>query len=177
MLIGVISDTHNHLENLKLAINYLNKIKVALVIHCGDWTSPSTLKPVFKLKAKLKGVLGNCDTAVSVYNHKLEYEWKPKKNNIELFDKKLTVEVDGKKIAATHGHDQELLQKLIQCHKYDLVCYGHFHKAKIIKDNHTLAVNPGSIAGFYGRQIRLEIMPTLAIYDTRKSIAEIIKLK
>ena len=38
MIIGVISDTHNNLRNVKKIIELFNEKKVELVIHTGDIT-------------------------------------------------------------------------------------------------------------------------------------------
>ena len=175
MKIGIISDSHNQLENFGRAINYLHSAKVGLVIHCGDWTNPATLEILKKLKIPLKGVLGNCDTKMEVYQYKLDRELKPLNIDIELQDSFLETEADGKKIAVNHGDNESLLLELIHSEKYDLVCCGHTHRAKIDKVGRTLVVNPGSIAGFYNINPPVKITPTLGIYDTDKGIAEIIK--
>ncbi|MEA3273386.1 MAG: metallophosphoesterase [Patescibacteria group bacterium] len=175
MKIGIISDSHNQLENFERAISYLHSVKAGLVIHCGDWTNPTTLEILKKLKIPLKGVLGNCDTEMEVYQYKLERELKSLIPDIELQDSFLETEIDDRKIVITHGDNESLLLKLIHSEKYDLVCCGHTHRAKIDKMENTLVVNPGSIAGFYNINPPVAITPTLGIYDTSKGIAEIIK--
>ena len=177
MKIGIISDTHNNIRNLEKAIDYFNQKKMALVIHCGDWTSPETLKVLKDLEVPLKGVMGNCDTLPDVYLYKMLKEWNDYHFNVELFEEMLETEVDNKKIAATHGDNEELLRKLINSGRYDLVLSGHLHKALIKKEGKTLTVNPGSLAGYEGREIRREINPTFAVYDTEKGVAEILKIK
>lgn len=177
MKIGIISDTHNHTANLQKAASYFNKNDISLVIHCGDWTSPQTLKALKDLKAPVKGVLGNCDTDSAVYLHQLKYEWPKLKIKLELFEPFLEIQADSRQIAATHGDNEKLLEKLIRSSKYDLVCCGHLHKPLIKKEGKTVVVNPGSLAGFYGRDVRIEILPTFAVYDTQKKVAQLIKLK
>ena len=53
MLVGVVSDTHNNISNIKSIIDIFNKQKVDLVIHTGDISKPDTLK-IFSDLNKLK---------------------------------------------------------------------------------------------------------------------------
>ncbi len=175
MEIGIISDTHNQLENFERAVSYLNSKRVDLVIHCGDWTNPSILEVLEKMEAPLRGVLGNCDTELEVYQHKLKHDFKKLNLDVEFYTPYLELEIGGKKIVAIHGDNESLLLELINSEKYDLVCCGHTHRARINKVRHTLVVNPGTIAGFYNINPPVKTAPTLGIYDTLKGIAEIIK--
>ncbi len=58
MKIGILSDTHDDIENVQEAINIFNKNEVNLVIHAGDYTSPGVIQEFQKLRSKLIGVLG-----------------------------------------------------------------------------------------------------------------------
>jgi uncharacterized protein len=42
--IGIISDTHDDIENVQEAINIFNKNEVNLVIHTGDYISPRVIQ-------------------------------------------------------------------------------------------------------------------------------------
>jgi uncharacterized protein len=42
--IGIISDTHDDIENVQEAINIFNKNEVNLVIHTGDYISPGVIQ-------------------------------------------------------------------------------------------------------------------------------------
>jgi uncharacterized protein len=61
MKVGVISDTHDQIENILKAVELLNQEKVELVVHCGDWVAPFTLKFYHALKCPIKGIFGNND--------------------------------------------------------------------------------------------------------------------
>ncbi len=67
MKIGVISDTHDDIENVQEGINIFNKNEVNLVIHAGDYTSPGVIQEFQKLRSKLIGVLGNNDSEKMKY--------------------------------------------------------------------------------------------------------------
>ncbi len=62
MKIGILSDTHDDIENVQEGINIFNKNEVNLVIHAGDYTSPGVIQEFQKLRSKLIGVLGNNDS-------------------------------------------------------------------------------------------------------------------
>ena len=58
MLIGVVSDTHNNLKNIKTNYPLFNEREVELVIHTGDIANAKSLKNFLGLKCKLIGVYG-----------------------------------------------------------------------------------------------------------------------
>ena len=61
MKIGIISDTHDDIENVQESIEIFNKEKVDYVIHAGDYIFSGVTKEFKKLNSKLIGVLGNND--------------------------------------------------------------------------------------------------------------------
>ena len=61
MLIGVVSDTHNNIKNIKRIIDLFNEAQVELVIHTGDISKAETLKVFSSLNCPLRGVFGNND--------------------------------------------------------------------------------------------------------------------
>ena len=61
MILGVVSDTHNHMANVKKIITIFNSRKVDLVVHTGDISQSKTLETFSKLHCPLYGVYGNND--------------------------------------------------------------------------------------------------------------------
>jgi putative phosphoesterase len=61
MLIGIISDTHDNMPQIKKAVDLLNESKVEHVIHAGDFTSPFTFSILKDLKCGFTGIFGNND--------------------------------------------------------------------------------------------------------------------
>ena len=59
MLIGIISDTHDHARNMLKAVRLFNEKKVELVVHCGDWVSPFMPDFCKELNCKIISVFGN----------------------------------------------------------------------------------------------------------------------
>ena len=61
MKIGVVSDTHNNLPNVKRIVELFNAAQVERVIHTGDITQAKTLDMFAQLTMPLYGVFGNND--------------------------------------------------------------------------------------------------------------------
>jgi hypothetical protein len=60
-----MSDTHDRLENVAIAIDIFKQKQVDMIIHCGDWVAPFTLKFFDQVSKKAgfqvptKSVFGN----------------------------------------------------------------------------------------------------------------------
>jgi uncharacterized protein len=172
MLIGIISDVHDNLRHLDIAIKVFNKKKISILIHCGDFDMPFTLESYSDLICPIKAVLGNGDPDIQKFLYQLQNKFKNLK--IELSEVFFDLTIDNRRIAVFHGNDSQLLNLLIECNLYDVICYGHTHISKIEKTNKSLMINPGSLIGvFYPKKFT---PITIAIYDTQKNTAEIIDL-
>ena len=162
MKIGLISDTHDRIENLNQTIKILKKEKVAELIHCGDLTSPFMVKELTKFPGEVHCVFGNIDDRHTTTILAL------KTKNVKLYGDYSELNLSGKKIAFTHF--PFFAEALALSGKYDAVFYGHTHeKQKEIKGK-TLLVNPGELAGVKNK-------PSFAIYDTKKNIIKFFDLK
>lgn len=154
MKIGLISDTHDNIQNIQNAIISFNDKHVRVVIHAGDMVSPETVK-VFD-GMKLIGVLGNNDLEVPELTSAFD--------NIggELRGEFCEIEQDKLVFAVYHGTDSRRKESLIQCGKYDVVICGHTHRAQNKKVGKTLFINPGTAKGwFFGYGATAVIFDTL----------------
>lgn len=61
MKLGIISDTHDDIDNVRMAIDTFNRENVKYVIHAGDYVFPGVVMEFKRMNAKLIGVLGNND--------------------------------------------------------------------------------------------------------------------
>ena len=89
MRIGVVSDTHNNLKNVRRIVELFNEAAVARVIHTGDISQAKTLDELANLNAPLYGVFGNNDQEretldVAIARHgfnfvepPLQLQWQP----------------------------------------------------------------------------------------------------
>jgi uncharacterized protein len=163
MKIGLISDTHDNIENIRKAIREFNEKKVDLVLHAGDFSSPIAVESFAGVK--LVGVLGNNDKDIPGLT--LAF----KKINGELVGETLETTYDGLRFALYHGTNYVLRESLIKSKKFDVVVYGHTHR-KIIKNHgRTLVINPGTAKGWM-----FGLYATAAIFDTYNRNVEFINL-
>ncbi|MDH5634731.1 MAG: metallophosphoesterase family protein, partial [Candidatus Bathyarchaeota archaeon] len=61
MIVGIMSDTHDHLPLVDIAVKKLVDEKVQLVLHAGDYISPFVIPHFKPFKGKFIGVFGNND--------------------------------------------------------------------------------------------------------------------
>ncbi len=167
MKIGIMSDSHDNIDNLKKAISIFNKEKAELVIHCGDWVAPSTPDFCSDLNCKIISVFGNCDGDIYRFltRHK-KNDW-----NVEFHNKVAELDLSSRKIAVFHGDSKPLLNSLIGCQEYDAVFSGHTHLALKEVIGKTLHLNPGCLSGYERTN---KVKPSIAFYDTNTGKAEII---
>ncbi len=136
MKIGIISDTHDHHQNVLKAIEIFNASAVEFVLHAGDMVSPFTARAFGKVTgAKLITVFGNCDGEKEYLKTTIE------QIGGENFEKIYKGQIAGRKIFMTHKPD--IIDRAIDSGAYDLIIYGHTHKQDIRKVGKTLIINPG----------------------------------
>jgi len=157
MKIGVISDTHDNLENLDKAIELLNNAEVELVIHCGDFISPFVIKRLSRLKPKLIGVFGNNDGDRGLL---IELA---KSIGIELYNMPYDLKLSGKSIHILHGlgspeYTKCIVELLAKSGAYDIVLYGHTHQIDVRMIGKCLVLNPGEVFGMLTGKSSLAIL-------------------
>lgn len=141
MLIGVLSDTHDNVENIKKAVDIFNRKKVAIVIHAGDITSPFSLRPLEELEADFVGVFGNNDGDLLLLNDRSGGRLHRQPHILEFNDHKIIV-----------IHEHHLVDALADSGHYNILIYGHTHKAEARRRGNTLIINPGETGSqLYGK--------------------------
>ena len=160
MKIGIISDSHDNVPNIKSAVSYFNSEDVSAVLNCGDFVSPFSLFPFNELECeKLYLVFGNNDGEKHGINELAAQKgWTIGKPPMEL-------ELHGRKIAMLHEPDA--LKSLRAGGKHHVIAYGHTHRPVVEKENGRLIINPGESGGWTSGK------PTLAIADLETMEAEI----
>ncbi len=151
MLIGLISDTHDHVPHIEQAVELFKKRNAELVLHAGDYCSPFTIPPFKGLN--LKGVFGNNDGDKYLLMKKFDAI------GAELHGSFMDLEAAGRSMAVYHGTDQPITDALRKSGMYDVVVSGHTHETVNKKIGGTLAINPGTANGFDGQA-------TIALLDT-----------
>jgi uncharacterized protein len=185
MIFGIVSDTHDHIVNTKLALSMLRNLRAECILHAGDFCAPFMV-PLFE-GWPLHAVFGNNDGDHYRIQHKMQSLEKAYLHG-EFMDQ----EIAGRRIAMYHGTQQGITEALIRSGTYDLVVTGHTHEAvnksythplytgeDVVLDDEffdryslkkkTLHINPGSVNGLGGTA-------TFALYDALTGYAEIVGL-
>ena len=140
MLVGVVSDTHNNIKNIKKIIALFNEEQVDLVIHTGDISKSTTLEVFSNLKSPLVGVFGNNDRIEEGLKEVCEVY------DFNFQEPPLSLTLENKKVAVFH--EPELIEGYIKDHQdTDLILYGHTHRDKEEKVGDIIYFNPGESAG------------------------------
>ena len=138
MQIAVLSDTHSQYATVEKALALLEDRKINVLLHCGDIEDSETVWLFQGFTAHF--VLGNCDRleahAIRQTVHGI---------GETLHDGYGHVELEGVKIAFTHGDDQRLMRELEASGAFDFLFYGHTHKAEEHRAGRTRVINPGAL--------------------------------
>lgn len=141
MKIAVMSDSHDHLENMAYALKICKEEQVEHILHCGDFVAPFMLQELDKAGIPVDGVFGNNDGDIYTMTKLSLTELK----NITLHSVLADLEIDGCHIAMTHT--PAVGMPLLQTESFDLVCWGHTHFFEERSFNGCQGLNPGDIMG------------------------------
>jgi uncharacterized protein len=163
MKIGILSDTHDNLVNIRKAVEIFSKNGVEAVIHGGDFCSPFTLvefKPLADRGVKMQAVFGNNDgDKVLLTRRGGEF--------CSFTDGAAILTLGGRRICVLHYPD--LAEDLHTGGAFDLVIHGHDHKARVVGSVNKL-LNPGTCSGY------LAETATVALVDTDGLEVELVRL-
>ena len=139
MRIGVVSDTHNNLANVREIVSLFNAAGVERVVHTGDITRAKTLDVLAGLDAPLVGVFGNNDV------ERDDLEASARAHGFTLAEPPLELTWAGRRIVVVHDpRDLDALSP----DDHDLALHGHthFHRLERVGGGR-LVFNPGECAG------------------------------
>ncbi|MEX0941970.1 MAG: YfcE family phosphodiesterase [Pseudomonadales bacterium] len=161
MRIGVVSDTHNNLKNVRRIVELFNQTAVERVVHTGDITQAKTVAAFAELSAPLYGVFGNNDQGeladLSRMVAALGFHFVQPPLALEWAQRRIVVVHDPLELASVDPGE------------YDLILHGHTHLETIEYNAARLTFNPGESAG---------MMPganAIGIVDLNSLSADIIK--
>jgi len=140
MKLGILSDTHNNVQNTRRALAIFKDQEVERLVHCGDLTRPSVIEEFMGWRVDF--VFGNGD-----------YDREDIRATIGAMLKDSTIgdqwigEIDGVRLAAMHGDNPRGLKELIKSGIYRYVFCGHSHIRLDEWEANTRVINPGSLGG------------------------------
>lgn len=162
MRIGIFADAHDHLANIRLAVERFNAEQVEVVLFAGDIVSTIAVPPLKKLQAKVIACFGdNEGNKIGLRSGFLSV------GEISEAPVRYTAK-DGTRFVIVHMKRQ--LRALTDT-DFDFQIVGHTHKPRIehLGDGKML-INPGETSGWsFGR-------PTIAILETTTREVQIIDL-
>ena len=162
MKLGIISDTHDHLNHVHRAVELFRNHGIDLLLHAGDYTSPPVIKALAGLPAA--GVFGNND------GEKLGIARTFEKIGGTFEGDFLKIDIAGQQpVAVYHGTVPEIKEALGHCGLYLAVITGHTHVIENRLIGKTRMLNPGSAHGF-------DREATAMIYDTDEDRVDVITL-
>ena len=140
MRIGILSDTHNDSAATLRALQQYHQRGVRTLFHCGDLASAEMVKHFDGFAVYF--VRGNMDQ-----RHKQALKaaiaaqpgahWLGKGDEVEL---------EGKRIAITHGDREDVLEALLMTQP-DYLVLGHTHRRRDARVGLTRVINPGALGG------------------------------
>ncbi|HMD90479.1 MAG TPA: metallophosphoesterase family protein [Anaerolineaceae bacterium] len=140
MQIGILSDTHNHSQNLQAAMRIFKQKDVQTIFHCGDLTRVEFVPLLADFRVIY--LAGNGDLLWGEIRQSL-LDLNPENFGGLVFEG----EIEGVRIAAAHGQEQGVLDNLTRSGEYDYVFYGHSHRHKDLQVGRTRLINPGALGG------------------------------
>jgi hypothetical protein len=154
--VGVISDTHDNIVNVRKAVELFNDLGLERVVHCGDIIAQFVLAEFKRLEVPLVAVFGNCDGDRNALQQRAgEFDCR-------IVAGPTSFESGGHRFVVTH----EPLVAVPNCEYY---LHGHTHALKH-DPGPPAVVNPGEACGYLtGRS-------TVAVVDTDSSTVRFIDL-
>jgi putative phosphoesterase len=135
-VVGILSDSHGRWERTQRAIDALQARGASVFVHCGDVEDERVLDQLAGLEAHL--VWGNCDW------DRARLERYARDLGVAVHGSAGQIELDGRRIAFTHGHEPALLRAPIEAGA-EYVAHGHTHEMRDERIGASRVVNPGAL--------------------------------
>ena len=153
MLIGIISDIHDHTDNLRRAMKQLAEARCGRVLCLGDIAHLTTLHELLQARfCKIELVAGNNDYPRADFAAACAAV-----PGVTYHGETAELEIDGKRIFMAHEPERTL--NAAEMGLFQAIFFGHTHRAGQMLMGQTLIANPGDLQGRYGN-------PSYALYDT-----------
>lgn len=164
MKIGILSDIHDHVKNLELALDVFEKQGVSRLLCCGDFISGIPMRKLGNFSGHVDCVFGNND------GDKLLLQNVVTKNELDvtLHGDYAAFEIEGLRVGMTHYPFYG--EAMAKSGDYDLVACGHTHVANLWEFDGCLMLNPGPVLGILNRA-------SVAVFDCETRKVEFVELK
>jgi putative phosphoesterase len=164
MTIGVLSDIHDNLENLAVALEAFRTRDIGTLLFLGDFCSPIPARVLGSYDGVVHCVFGNGDGDRFAIERFAQSGYPA----LHLHGEWAEIELSGRSVAMTHY--PFYARALARTGDYDAVFSGHTHEAHEERFGSTLWVNPGEVMGWKGA-------PSVAVWDTATHEVEFLGLR
>ena len=149
--IGLVSDSHGNAERTTRAIDALLADGAECILHLGDVGDERVVDRLVGLPVGI--LLGNVDDdRMADYARALD---------LVVHDPALVADLGGIRIAATHGHREDVVASLVEASP-DVLVHGHTHRFRDEPIDGVRFVNPGALQ-------RTKV-PTAAMLEVRSGV-------
>lgn len=169
MRIGVLADSHDHLDRLRRAVARCRQEKVEALLHAGDFVAPFAVALLAGAACPVHAVFGNNDgERLGIRDAFGEWgEVRPGPVELELGDRRVLL-----------MHEPYALASHEESGRYDLVVYGHTHEvdwrpqagASGDAAHRRRVINPGEVCGWVTGKA------SFALFDLAAGEAELVEL-
>jgi len=156
MKIGIVSDTHGRSRQLRAALAELAGRGAEAIVHCGDVGGAGCTATLGEVGVPVYVVAGNMD------RHRLE-PLKTKAAELGLHFNAEAIMLplpDGGYLAATHGNDVTVLERLVEIDRVAYLCHGHTHRRRDEVIGGTRMINPGALVHARGGAASCALLDT-----------------
>jgi len=138
-MIGIMSDSHDNVYAVRQAVRFFKNTECELVVHAGDFVAPFAARELEHLACPVKAVFGNCDG---------EKEGLRKVVNAfgEIKQAPFVFSYADKNFLINHIHMP--VDRYTESGKYEVIIFGHTHKAEVRRKKGVLLINPGETGGW-----------------------------
>ena len=149
--LGVVSDSHGDAARTTRAVDALLADAADLVLHLGDLGDERVVDRLVGLPVRV--VLGNVDDArLADYARGLD---------LPVEDTAVVAELGGVRLAATHGHREDVVETLVKAGP-DILVHGHTHAWRDETIDGVRFLNPGAL--------HRTAVPTAGLLDVRSGL-------
>ncbi len=136
MLIGILSDSHGHVDPTARAVAELVAHGSEMLLHLGDIGADEVIDELVGHTARI--VFGNCDWELDEMTRYARHV------GVAVDHPMGVIQVEGRRIAFTHGDDFTLMQQAID-EGVDYLFHGHTHEMEDVRMGATRVINPGAL--------------------------------
>jgi len=157
-MIGIMSDSHDNIPNIRKAVEIFNQASCRLVIHAGDIVAPFAAQELKNLRCPVRAVFGNCDGEKDGLSRVLQEFGEIKPAPLKFTFENLNF------LVSHHPVEAETWPEA------DVIIFGHTHRSQVNRDGRRLIINPGEACGW------VKGVATAAILDPATMVVDVLIL-